>query len=157
MDAATVLVVFDSLTTIAAPHPTHHCQTSSRMPSPALKSFEKRLRNSSTAFAQAQQRYERKDSKPDRKGLKSTLTAALENICDWAREAVAPDSGLTQDELHRFLKRASDYETKLVDYAYGPEDIFDFLPPSCGNVVEDNAGIGLFIFAMILRTVNCFS
>ncbi|KDQ19038.1 hypothetical protein BOTBODRAFT_171002 [Botryobasidium botryosum FD-172 SS1] len=68
------------------------------------------------------------------------------------RQAAAESSDLNAQDLLAFIKSASDFECELIDYAYEArgltDSLFDFVPPSCGNVVKnEEIGFGCGVAA----------
>ncbi|KDQ19041.1 hypothetical protein BOTBODRAFT_171005 [Botryobasidium botryosum FD-172 SS1] len=89
--------------------------------------------------------------------IREAFRITLEEIYELARQAAAVDSGLTPQELHSFLKRASDFENKLLDCTYTVDDDFwSFTSPYCGNLVEDTEyGLSSF-YALLGKTPSPF-
>ncbi|KDQ19039.1 hypothetical protein BOTBODRAFT_28528 [Botryobasidium botryosum FD-172 SS1] len=124
-------------------------------PSPSLCAFNNQLEAHAQDFAKARGEYEARDRGEDDDDddlytrAQTALTAALESTCTLGRKAAAEGSGLDAQELLTFLKSASDFECELIDYAYesdayDADALFDFVPPFCGNVVQnEEMGLGL--------------
>lgn len=88
-------------------------------------------------------RYERNDSRA-RKNTRKASEESLKRIVNAVRYAcsVASAGNLSDEELVKLVRRASDAESEILDWAYGSSANgggYDFFPLYSGNLVSDRS------------------
>ncbi|KDQ19040.1 hypothetical protein BOTBODRAFT_52225 [Botryobasidium botryosum FD-172 SS1] len=106
--------------------------------SPTTPTFVDRLTKIADDYAEAREYYEANEDEEDEEPFRyarKAFTLALEEMCELTRQAAA---ALAPQELHSFLRKASNFETELLEYAYTEEHSFwEAVPPCCGNLAKD--------------------